>query len=84
MRTQSLSWVAGKGIQRGAKAVEDLLGDRLTGGHVIAKHGEPVILDRVGVTHGAHPVPDEGCVEGCKNIIALTEDLTEDDVVHHP
>ncbi len=72
---------AGKGIQRAAKSVEDILGDRLTGGHVIAKHGEPVILDVVGVTHGAHPVPDEGCIEGCKKIIAMTEDLTEDDVV---
>ncbi len=72
---------AGKGIQRSARAVEDLLGDRLTGGHVIAKHGEDLILDRVGVTFGAHPVPDEGCVEGCRRIIELTEDLRPEDLV---
>ena len=72
---------AGKGIQRAARAVEDLLGDRLTGGHVIAKHGEDLILDRVGVTFGAHPVPDEGCVEGCRRIIELTEDLRPEDLV---
>jgi len=61
---------AGKGIQRVAKAIEDTLGDRLTGGHVIDKKGYPVILKRVGVTLGAHPVPDEDCVRGCKRILA--------------
>ena len=40
---------AGKGIQRVAKAIEDTLGDRLTGGHVIDKKGQPVILKRIGV-----------------------------------
>ena len=34
---------AGKGVQRIARAIEDVLGDRLTGGHVIAKHGDEVI-----------------------------------------
>ena len=72
---------AGKGIQKVAKAIEDTLGDRLTGGHVIDKKGYPVILERVGVTLGAHPVPDEDCVRGCKRILALTKDLTENDLV---
>ena len=72
---------AGKGIQRAARAVEDLLGDRLTGGHVIAKHGEELILDRVGVTFGAHPVPDEGCAAGCRRIIEMSKDLRPDDLV---
>lgn len=72
---------AGKGIQRVAKAIEDALGDRLTGGHVIDKKGYPVILERVGVTLGAHPVPDEDCVRGCKRILTLTKDLTENDLV---
>jgi len=72
---------AGKGIQRVAKAIEDALGDRLTGGHVIDKKGYPVILKRIGVTLGAHPVPDEDCVRGCKRILALTKDLTQNDLV---
>jgi len=72
---------AGKGIQRVAKAIEDTLGDRLTGGHVIDKKGHPVILKRMGVTLGAHPAPDEDCVIGCKNIRELTDNLTEDDLV---
>ena len=71
----------GKGIQRAAKALEDTLGDRITGGHVIDKQGCPIILDRISVTLGAHPVPDEHCVAGCQRILHLTRDLTERDLV---
>ncbi len=72
---------AGKGVQHVAKAIEEALGDRLTGGHVIAKHGDDLILERIGVTFGAHPVPDEGCVIGCQRILELLTDLHENDLV---
>jgi glycerate-2-kinase len=72
---------AGKGIQRVAKAIEDALGDRLTGGHIIDKKGHPVILSKIGVTLGAHPVPDEDCVRGCRQILEMTENLNENDLV---
>jgi glycerate 2-kinase len=72
---------AGKGVQRVAKAIEEALGDRLTGGHVIAKHGDDHILHKVGVTYGGHPVPDEGCVRGCQKIMAMCQELTSRDLV---
>jgi len=72
---------AAKGIQYTAKAFEDLLGNRLTGGHVIDKKGTDLILNRISVTFGAHPIPDEGCVEGCRRIIEMCRDLREDDLV---
>jgi glycerate 2-kinase len=72
---------AGKGIQRVAKAIEDVLGTRLSGGHVIDKKGHPVILKNIGVTLGAHPVPDSDCVRGCLRIRQLASDLTEKDLV---
>ncbi len=72
---------AGKGCQRVAKALEDVLGDALTGGHVIDKKGHDVILQRIGVTLGAHPVPDEDCVRGCERILAMAKGLTEKDLV---
>ena len=50
---------AGKGIQNVAKAIEDVLGDRLSGGHEIDKKGHPLILKRIGETLGGHPTPDE-------------------------
>jgi len=70
-----------KGVQRVAKAIEDILGDRLTGGHVIDKHGNELILERIGVTFGAHPLPDEGCIEGCRRILQMCENLKKDDLV---
>ncbi len=72
---------AGKGIQRVAKALEDELGDHLTGGHIIDKKGHPVILERIGVTLGGHPVPDNDCVQGCHRILAILENLYADDLV---
>lgn len=72
---------AGKGVQRIGKALEDLLGERLSGGHLIDKKGSPTILKRIGVTLGAHPVPDEDCLRGCQRILEITRGLTADDLV---
>jgi glycerate 2-kinase len=72
---------AGKGVQRVAKAIEETLGDRLTGGHVIGKHGDEVVLDRIGVTLGGHPVPDKYCAIGCQKILEMCQDLRPEDLV---
>lgn len=72
---------AAKGVQRVAKAIEELLGNRLTGGHVIDKVGGEIILERIGVTLGGHPVPDEGCVDGSRRILELLRDLRKEDLV---
>ena len=72
---------AAKGIQRAALAIEEILGDRLTAGHVIAKHGEDLVCKRIKVTLAGHPVPDACCVEGCKQIEKLAESITERDLL---
>lgn len=72
---------AGKGIQRIAKALEDILGGYLTGGHVICKHGDEKILKKIGVTSGNHPTPDEYCVEGSKKIVEIAKHVTDKDLV---
>lgn len=72
---------AGKGVQRVAKAIEDVLGDWLSGGEVISKHGDELILERIGNTFGAHPTPDAGCVEGAQKILDLAQGTTERDLV---
>lgn len=73
----------GKGLQRITKALEDILGDYLTGGHVVGKHGDEIIMEKIGVTLGGHPTPDKYCVEGCKKIVEIIENakLTENDLV---
>jgi glycerate-2-kinase len=72
---------AGKGVQRLAKAIEDVLGSRLTGGHVISKKGDPKILEKIEVTEGAHPVPDEDCIEGSKKILEIAKKAKKNDLV---
>lgn len=72
---------AGKGIQRVALAFEDALGDRLTGGVVIDKHGQDLECTRVKVVYGAHPLPDEGCLDGCRQILDIARSLTPRDLV---
>ena len=72
---------AAKGVQRAALAFEEVLGDVLTGGHVIGKHGEEIICRKIGVTLAGHPVPDEFCVEGCRKIEELLADVNERDLI---
>jgi len=73
---------AGKGVQRVAQALEDALGERLTGGHIIDKKGgDPVYLKRIEVTLGGHPTPDADGVRGCQRILEWTRGLTANDLV---
>lgn len=74
---------AGKGIQRVAKAFEDVLGDYLTGGFVLLKHCDEHELKRIEVAFGGHPIPDEDCLSGCRRLVGYIDDcrLTERDLV---
>jgi glycerate-2-kinase len=72
---------AGKGCQRVAKALEDSLDHWITGGHVIDKKGQKIILDKIDVTLGSHPLPDEDCVEGSERIIEMCKILDVNDLV---
>lgn len=47
-----------------AKAVEDLLGDRIAGGVAITKYGYSFPLKKIKVIEAGHPVPDENSVRG--------------------
>jgi glycerate 2-kinase len=72
---------AGKGIQRMALAFEDVLGSRLTGGVVIDKHGQDLECTRIKVVYGAHPLPDQGCLDGCQQILDIARTLAPRDLV---
>lgn len=76
-------WVvgAGKGVQRAALAIEEILGSRLTGGSVTAKYGDDLLLKRIKVTYGSHPIPDRGCMEGSLEICRTAEAVGENDLV---
>ena len=73
----------GKGMQYNIKAVEEVLGDRITGGIVLVKHGDEPLLERVEVRFGGHPIPDKAAVDACREILDMAKaaKLTEKDLV---
>lgn len=71
----------GKAVQREAKALEDVLGERITEGHICTKKGDEVQLKRIGVTLAGHPVPDADSVAGARKILEIESKAKEDDIV---
>ena len=71
----------GKAAQRQAKAIEDVLGDLITEGHVNAKKGDRVYLTRIEVTLAGHPIPDEDSVEGARRILEIERKAKKGDIV---
>ncbi len=76
-------WVvgAGKAVAPMAKALEDLLGDRISGGVLVVKDGHGLPLKRVQVREASHPVPDERGVQGTLEVLGLAERAGADDLV---
>ncbi len=62
---------AGKGAGPMAAALEDLLGDRITDGIVVAKYGHGVPLSHMRICEGGHPVTDENGVRAAEEILRL-------------
>jgi glycerate 2-kinase len=73
----------GKAVHRQAQALEDVLGERLTEGHLNAKKGDDIYLKRCGVTLAGHPLPDEDSVIGAQKIIAVLKKAQKGDIVFH-
>ncbi len=71
----------GKAAQRQAEAIEDILGDLITDGHVNAKKGDQIRLKRVSVTLAGHPNPDEDSVIGAQRIVEIERRAKKGDLV---
>ncbi len=71
----------GKVAQRQAEALEEILGDRITGGQINAKKGDTVRLKRVPVTLAGHPIPDADSVAGARRIVEIERNAKPGDIV---
>ena len=71
----------GKAAQRQALAIENVLGDRITEGHINAKKGDSVYLKRIGVSLAGHPLPDEESVSGSRRIYEIQHKARKGDIV---
>ena len=72
---------AGKAVAPMAKALEDLLGERITRGVIVVKEGHGLPLKHVKICEGGHPVPDEGGVRGTEEILSLATQAGANDLV---
>lgn len=64
---------AGKATAPMARALEEILGARLTAGLIVVKYGHTDRLQTVEVIAAGHPVPDQNGVLGAQKLMALAE-----------
>ncbi|MBF0528226.1 MAG: DUF4147 domain-containing protein [Deltaproteobacteria bacterium] len=72
---------AGKATYPLAKALEDILGDRITDGFIVVKDGQKGPLSRIRLAEASHPVPDERSFEAAKGIFEIADGANESDLV---
>ncbi len=74
---------AGKATPSMAEAVEEMLGDRISEGLVIAKRGQVPRHKgrRIQIVEASHPTPDEAGLQGAQRIADLLEPLGPRDLV---
>ncbi len=72
---------AGKATAGMAKAVEEILGNRITEGIICVKYGHQLPLTRIKTIQAAHPVPDSAGERAAEKIIELLSQADEKDLV---
>ncbi|MGQ9621109.1 MAG: glycerate kinase type-2 family protein [Bacteroidales bacterium] len=72
---------AGKASGAMAETVENILGERVSGGHVIVKYGHTRPLKRIKITEAGHPVPDHNGFVSTKEIVKIASEATTNDLV---
>jgi glycerate 2-kinase len=72
---------AGKATARMAEAVEETLGNAVSGGIIIVKYGHTARLRIVEQVEAAHPIPDESGVRGTERILELVRRADEKTLV---
>lgn len=72
---------AGKASALMGKEVEEILGNRISAGHIIVKHGHACSLTYIKVTEAGHPTPDEQGFQATQELINLVKKAGEKDLV---
>jgi glycerate-2-kinase len=72
---------AGKATYRQAVALEEILGDRLSGGFIAVKDGQMGPLQLIKAVEAAHPVPDQRSFEAGQELVRIAENAGPHDLV---
>ncbi|WP_245250046.1 glycerate kinase type-2 family protein [Methanolobus bombayensis] len=71
----------GKAAISMSRAIEDVLGDSLSGGLAVTKYGFGNSLSKIEVFESSHPVPDDNSVKAGHMVHDLLENTDENDLV---
>jgi len=69
---------AGKAGAPMARALEDILGSRISSGTIVVKSGHAEKLTRIEVIEASHPVPDQRSAEAGKRLLEIAREGTDD------
>jgi glycerate 2-kinase len=72
---------AGKASAALGHYIENILGSRITGGHIVTKYGYSCKLKRIIVTEAGHPIPDENSFRAAAYILNIADTASENDLV---
>jgi glycerate-2-kinase len=72
---------AGKASALMGAAVENILGDRVTEGHIVVKYGHSRALKSINVTEAGHPVPDSNGLKAARSILDISRKADSNDLV---
>ena len=71
----------GKASPQMGVALEDILGDRISGGSMNTKYDHALPLKHIDIVECGHPVPDESGVDGVERMVHLLEEADENTLV---
>lgn len=72
---------AGKAAAMMAKEMENILGDKITDGHVITKYGHSAELKLLTLTEAGHPIPDAQGTKGTQRMLEIARKANVNDLV---
>jgi glycerate-2-kinase len=72
---------AGKATYPVARALDEILGERVRDGLVVVKEGQSEPLSHIRVLEAGHPIPDERSTEACKEVFEIVDRAGPGDLV---
>ena len=64
-----------------AKALEEILGDRITEGLIVCKKGQTERLEKIKIIEASHPIPDRNGYRGATEMMKLANRARKGDIV---
>ncbi len=71
----------GKAAGTMSEVIEDILGDRITAGQINVPYGNKYKSKIIKICEANHPIPNQAGIEGTKQIMAIAEQATQQDLV---